>query len=234
MIRRGLVAVALLGSLIVSLGAGAAIAGERGAVKFPASTHAVVNKVQVFARPTASSKRVMTLKRFRKDYKPTVFYVLGEETSKSGKRFLEISRPYRPNNRTGWVRASQLGGLHTVHTQITVDRSKRKLTLRKDGRKIFHAPVAVGKPGAPTPLGDFYLMAGFKPSLPILGAYAFETSAGAKITDWPGGGIVGLHGTDQPELIGQDVSHGCIRMKNKDIKRLKKKVKPGTGLRIIK
>ena len=91
-----------------------------------------------------------------------------------------------------------------------------------DGRRLVRSgKVAVGKPGAETPLGLFYVTDRFDPTVDpswaILGAYAFETSAYSKLTDWPGGGIVGVHGTPWPWLLGQAVSHGCVRMRNEDI-----------------
>jgi hypothetical protein len=51
-----------------------------------------------------------------------------------------------------------------------------------------------------TPLGRFYVQAKFRPTAPMLGAYGFETSAYSKLSEWPGGGIVGIHGTDAPWL----------------------------------
>jgi hypothetical protein len=53
-------------------------------------------------------------------------------------------------------------------------------------------------PGAETPTGLFYVQSKFTPTAPILGAYAFETSAYSKPSDWPGGGVVGVHGTPWP------------------------------------
>ena len=53
---------------------------------------------------------------------------------------------------------------------------------------------------------------------PFYGPLAFGTSARSPtLTDWPGGGYVGIHGTDQPEILPGRVSHGCIRMRNTDI-----------------
>jgi lipoprotein-anchoring transpeptidase ErfK/SrfK len=40
------------------------------------------------------------------------------------------------------------------------------------------------------------------------------------LTDWPGGGVIGMHGTDEPRLIPGRPSHGCIRLRNPDITRL--------------
>ena len=78
----------------------------------------------------------------------------------------------------------------------------------------------------------FYLTAAWHPAESLYGRWAIEISAGASITDWPGGGVIGIHGTNQPWLIGRAVSHGCIRMRNADILRLRRWAKPGTRLRI--
>jgi lipoprotein-anchoring transpeptidase ErfK/SrfK len=98
--------------------------------------------------------------------------------------------------------------------------------------------VAVGAPGAETPLGLFYVTWKFDPSIDanwaILGTYAFETSAYSKLTDWPGGGIVGVHGTPWPELLGQAVSHGCIRLANENIQFLRSRVPLGTPVKIVR
>ena len=51
----------------------------------------------------------------------------------------------------------------------------------------------------------------FVPTDPFYGVFALETSAYARVTDWPSD-VVGIHGTNRPELLGQAVSHGCIRV----------------------
>ena len=68
---------------------------------------------------------------------------------------------------------------------------------------------------------------------PFYGPVAFGTSArSAVLTDWPAGGFVGIHGTDQPELIPGRVSHGCIRLRNADIVRLARLMPVGTPVTI--
>ena len=74
----------------------------------------------------------------------------------------------------------------------------------------------------------------FTPTAPILGAYAFETSAYSKLSDWPGGGVVGVHGTPWPWLLGQAVSHGCVRMANADVRWLRSRMPPGTPVKIVR
>jgi lipoprotein-anchoring transpeptidase ErfK/SrfK len=52
------------------------------------------------------------------------------------------------------------------------------------------------------------------------------------LTDWPDGGFVGIHGTNEPELIPGRVSHGCVRMRNSDIVRLAELMPVGTPILI--
>jgi hypothetical protein len=189
-------------------------------------------RVDVHARPGAASRTVRVLRRFRPDFRPTVVLAIGRRTA-GGRTWYRIRLAGRPNGRSGWVAARRLEWTRSVRSvRLVVDRSARRLSVFRDGRRIRSFPVAVGAPGAPTPSGYFYLAAAWRPAEALYGAWAIETSAGASITDWPGGGVIGIHGTDQPALIGQAVSHGCIRMRNADIMKLRRWAKPGTRLRI--
>ena len=65
------------------------------------------------------------------------------------------------------------------------------------------------------------------------GRCAFGTNARSPtVTDWPGGGFIGIHGTDRPELLPGRVSHGCVRLRNADIVRLARLMPLGTPLTI--
>jgi lipoprotein-anchoring transpeptidase ErfK/SrfK len=130
------------------------------------------------------------------------------------------------------VPRSDLGGYQFVHTKLVVDREHFTATLFDDGRVVFRAPVGVGKPDAPTPGGNFYVrdkVSGFGD--PFYGPIAYGTSARSEVlTDWPGGGFVGIHGTNEPQLIPGRISHGCIRLRNADIVRLSRLMPVGTPL----
>ena len=68
---------------------------------------------------------------------------------------------------------------------------------------------------------------------PSYGPLAFGTSARSEtLTDWPAGGYVGIHGTDRPGLLPGRVSHGCIRMRNRDIVALGRLMAVGTPVTI--
>jgi lipoprotein-anchoring transpeptidase ErfK/SrfK len=194
-------------------------------------------EVVVRAAPRATAPRVAVLREFRRDFRPQYVLALDRVVKRGGKTtWYRISVPGRPNGRAGWVRAASLE-LHPVEKRLIVYRGARRFELW-DGRRLVRAgPIAVGKPGAETPLGLFYVTWKFDPTddpqWAILGAYAFETSAYSRLTDWPGGGIVGVHGTPWPELLGRAVSHGCIRMSNENIEFLRSRVPLGTPVKIV-
>jgi hypothetical protein len=139
-----------------------------------------------------------------------------------------------PNGTEGWVPRSSLGGWSFVDTRLVIDRARFTATLYGAGRVIFRARVGVGAPGTPTPAGQFYVrdrLNGF--SSPIYGPLAFGTNARSPtLTDWPGGGVVGIHGTNQPGLIPGRISHGCIRLTNAAILKLGKLMPVGTPVTI--
>ena len=100
---------------------------------------------------------------------------------------------------------------------------------------LLSARVAIGRPGAETPLGrNFYVQSAFIPTDPFYGTFALETSASSRLTDWPDKGIVGIHGTNRPELLGQAVSHGCIRVDNDVATRLRQLAPLGTPIDIVR
>jgi lipoprotein-anchoring transpeptidase ErfK/SrfK len=135
------------------------------------------------------------------------------------------------------VRAASLE-LRPVFKRLVIYRGARKFEFWDRDRLVRTGKVAVGKRGAETPLGLFYVTDRFSPAIDpnwaVLGAYAFETSAYSKLTDWPGGGIVGVHGTPSPWLLGQAVSHGCVRMHNDDIRFLRSRVTLGMPIKIVR
>jgi hypothetical protein len=148
--------------------------------------------------------------------------------------WLRVRLPVLPNNTLGWVPRSALGGYQFVHTRLVVDLERLTATLYADGRKVFSAPVGVGKSYWPTPRGEFYIRNKLTQyASPFYGPIAFGTSARSEVlTDWPDGGFVGIHGTNQPELIPGRVSHGCIRLRNVDILRLARLMPVGTPVTI--
>ena len=182
-------------------------------------------------RETAAGVASLTL---RTPEATTNIVLVLRQRREPGGLWVQIRLPVLPNNLTGWVPRRALGGYHIVHTHLVVDLERLNASLLNDGRKVFSAQIGIGKPDSPTPTGEFYVrdrVSGF--GNPFYGPIAFGTSArSAVLTDWPAGGFVGLHGTNEPNLIPGRISHGCIRMRNQDIVRLSHLMPVGTPISI--
>ena len=190
--------------------------------------------VAVRSAPSRNASVVATLAQFRPDFHPRTVMALDQRLDRTGApAWYRISVPGRPNGRTGWIPAAA-ANIHPVDRWLVVYRGTRKFELYIDGVLRRTGPVAVGARGMETPIGLFFVQSRFVPSkYPILGAFAFETSGYSKLSDWPGGGVVGVHGTNMPWLIGQAVSHGCVRLRNSDVLALRKLVRVGTPVKIV-
>jgi lipoprotein-anchoring transpeptidase ErfK/SrfK len=129
---------------------------------------------------------------------------------------------------------TNLGGYGAVRTRLVIDLEALTAILYRDDRPIFKTRIGVGKPRWPTPTGEFYIRNKLtRYESDFYGPFAFGTSArSAVLTDWPAGGFIGIHGTNRPDLLPGRVSHGCIRMRNKDILKLARLMPVGTPLTI--
>ena len=219
---------------VVGLGSTHATAADRPA-PFLAAGDLAQDSVVVRAAPSKRARALRVLHEFRKDFRLQIVLAVAQARGPHGKRWVRLSLPGRPNGERGWVPKAAVE-LRRVQRRIVVLRGARQLQVRRisDGRILFRAPIAVGKPGAETPLGrNYYVDARFVPRDSFFGSYALETSAYSRLSEWPGGGVVGIHGTDEPQLIGQAVSHGCIRMLNSDVDRLHRLAPLGTPIDVL-
>jgi len=120
--------------------------------------------------------------------------------------------------------------------RVVVRLRSHRLQLWKKRKLVASYPVAVGTRNTPTPRGLFYVVELLKPRTPhgSYGPYSFGLSAHSNVLKrFAGGdGRVGLHGTNQPGLIGSNVSHGCIRLKNRPVRRLARILPLGTPVYI--
>lgn len=186
------------------------------------------------ALPRADSAAVGELSTQTEEGTTNIVLVVGRVQDADGRLWIRARLPVLPNNTVGWVPREALGGYGEVDTHLVVDRTRLTATLFRTGRKIFEAPVGIGEDRWPTPVGRFYIRNRLTSyDSPMYGPLAFGTSArSAVLTDWPAGGFVGIHGTDQPEILPGRVSHGCIRLRNDDILRLDELMPVGTPLTV--
>lgn len=184
------------------------------------------------AAPDPAARPLTRLRFLTEDGEPEVYLVLRSRRVGDAV-WLQVRLPMRPNGRTGWVLREALGRLRVLTTRLTIDRRRLRAELRRDGRRVWSSPVGVGAPATPTPAGRFYVRERLRPPPgTIYGAWAFGTSAYSVLSDWPGGGVVAIHGTDRPDLIPGRPSHGCVRVPDPAIRRLARLMPIGTPVRI--
>jgi hypothetical protein len=178
---------------------------------------------------------VRVLHRFRRDSQFQIVLAVGSQRGRDGSWWYRISLPGRPNGARGWVPAVA-ADIGPVQNRIVVRLDSRTLEVRRlhDAKLLLRTKAAVGAAGSPTPLGrDFYVPSAFVPTDPFFGAFALETTAYARVTDWPTN-VVGIHGTNRPELLGRAVSHGCVRVSNDVARRLERLAPLGTPIDVVR
>jgi lipoprotein-anchoring transpeptidase ErfK/SrfK len=124
---------------------------------------------------------------------------------------------------------------------LTLKLKEKKVYVYKDGKAVANYPVAIGKKGWETPTGEWYVMekivnpgwTSFKNGSTI--APGKKNPLGERwIGFWTDGkDTIGFHGTPDVKSIGKAVSHGCVRMFDKDVKELFPLVKVGTTVKVV-
>lgn len=230
--RRGLLLLLLVAVAVLAGPAAARAGNDLHAVVLPAAGSLAVDSVAARAEPAPRSKRMLVLRQFRSDFRWQIVLAVGATRGADGRLWYRLSLPMRPNGSYGWVPARAVD-LHPVRNRIVVDRARRQLTVLRGGTTLLRTTIAVGAPGMETPAGRFYVQARFVPDNSFLGVFALETSAYSRLSEWPGGGVVGIHGTSRPDLLGQAVSHGCIRVSNEAAAELRRLAPLGTPITVV-
>ncbi|MGI8921098.1 MAG: L,D-transpeptidase [Solirubrobacteraceae bacterium] len=190
----------------------------------------------IYTQPSSASQRVNRLRWYTEDGFPEVYLLLASHTDSTGHQWIKLRIPTRPNGQTGWVKREALSAFHSTTNLLVINRSQLRIYLYRNGQQRWSAPVGIGAPGTPTPPGHFWIRERFKILDRSSGywPYALGTSDYSTLTDWPGGGVVGIHGPyGAPGQIPGRPSHGCIRMHTNDDARLATNISLGTPLQII-
>lgn len=214
---------------------GPVLADERLSDELKVTRWAVALRKSPVRQFAGRGREITRLRYYTEDRFDEVYIVLRSHVRKDGKVWLQIRIPMRPNGKKGWVPQDAMGPLHVVRTHLRVNRRTLRATLYDDGRKVWSSHVGVGKASTPTPKGRFWVRERFRvrPTGGVYGPYAFGTSAYSILSDWPGGGVVGIHGTNAPGLLPGRVSNGCIRVPNKKVLQLAKLMPVGTPIRVL-
>lgn len=114
--------------------------------------------------------------------------------------------------------------------RIVVSIPDRKLALIEDDCVVKIYPVAVGAAPTPSPEGEFRIASRLEnPSWYRPGKVIPAGAANPLGPRWMGLGLrgFGIQGSNEPRTIGRSASHGCIRMRNRDVKDLFRRVRVG-------
>jgi len=107
--------------------------------------------------------------------------------------------------------------------RIVVSIPDRKLAVMQSGRVVKVFATAVGAPRTPSPSGSYHIVQRISdPTWYGKGKIVPPGKANPIGTRWLGLSVkgYGIHGTNTPSSIGHNASHGCIRMRNRDVEQL--------------
>jgi lipoprotein-anchoring transpeptidase ErfK/SrfK len=201
----------------------------RPAVAGTTTATAVGPSVQVYATAD-ESQRETSLANPNENGAPLVFLVERQQGD-----WIEVLLPIRPNGSTGWIRARDVT-LAQNPFRIDVKLAEHRIAVYEGDQLVLDEPIAVGTADTPTPGGRYYIKELLQPPDPTgpYGTYAYGLSGFSnELESFNGGdGVIGIHGTNDPSSIGNDVSHGCIRMTNEAIESLVPRLPLGTPVTI--
>jgi len=126
--------------------------------------------------------------------------------------FICASAPFSPD-------AEPVAAVKSAEKWLLVGIHSKTLTLYEGTKIIKTYPVATGTGDTPTPLGVFRITNRFASEMSGFGTRFLGFNC-----PW---GTYGIHGTNKPDSIGQNASHGCIRMHVKDAEDLYSRVPNG-------
>ena len=141
------------------------------------------------------------------------------------------------------IQAGQKLKIPTGTFSTLIQRDARRLTILLNGHYIKEYPVTVGAPATPTPLGKFSIANNKKvnPEWYSDGhVYKYGDPRNILGTRWVGFEETdqhqgyGIHGTHDPNSIGQATSNGCVRMLNEDVEEIFGMLMPGDSVEIVR
>jgi lipoprotein-anchoring transpeptidase ErfK/SrfK len=170
---------------------------------------------------------------------PMRLLILGSAREATGRLWLLVRLPERPNDAQGWIPADDADVAATAW-RIVVNVTARTIAVVHDNQLVHSWTVVVGKTSTPTPLGLFAVYERARqPAGSDLGPWALHLTAHSNVLFNFGGGPgrVALHGRAGDLLadpLGSADSHGCVRMDNDAISWIAGHVQAGTPVVVVR
>src|SRR6202140_4163448 len=133
------------------------------------------------------------------------------------------------------AQSSNLTNCDHVQRTVLVSIPDRKLAVLEEGDVIASFPIAVGAPTSPSPTGEFQIVSRVaNPTYYHPGTVIPSGRDNPVGTRWIGLNQkgYGIHGTNAPKSGGHAASHGCIRLRNRDVERLFTLLRVGDAVEI--
>lgn len=197
-------------------------------------TARILYPVAARTKPVATSRVRMKLKHFTPWSAQPARYLVMDTTEVSGRRWVQLQLPVRPNGSRGWVPEDAVDYGSTA-IRVRVRLGARRVEILRAGKVVKRFAAAVGTGGTPTPRGLFSV---YDPVATngLLGPRILVLTAFSPIlTSFAGGnGIVGIHGWPTSSVLGKAVSHGCVRMSRDGVRSLARFATAGTPVEIVR
>ncbi len=149
---------------------------------------------------------------------------------------IRVLLPVRPNGSIGWIDRTKLE-LRRNDYRIEINRQTFALQVFNRNKVVRDVKIGIGDDETPTPQGIYYTLYAGKPRNPntVYGAFVIGLSGFSEVLeDFKGGEArLGLHGTNRPDLLGEKISKGCIRMADTDVTFLVDTLPLGTPVHVI-
>ncbi len=185
--------------------------------------------VQVYAA-AGDDEPASSLENPNENGAPLVFLVKEQRGD-----WLNAYLPVRPNGSTGWIKSADVTLVSNAY-RVDIALGEHRMVVHDGDEIVLDEPIGVGTADTPTPGGVYYIKELLQPPDPdgAYGPYAYGLSGFSNVLDEFNGGdaVIGIHGTNEPEAIGSDVSHGCIRLRNEAILELVPVLPLGTPVHI--
>jgi hypothetical protein len=158
---------------------------------------------------------------------------LGIAKVRDDRRWLGVHSPVFANDEIGWIpNEPKALDLSRTRYSLHVALSDTQIALRRGDKLVRDIPIAIGRAGTETPSGRFQITDKLPASRFPAGPYGcciipLSARQPNLPAGWAGGDRIAIHGTSQPETIGQAASSGCLRASDADLQVLMRDVPVG-------